>query len=90
MNLENDESFCEVVIRFEIDGHMVEHKTAYKYIPSSGLAGKGFVFGGLIVEACEILKPHLCPGEWNDLRLSLTQLDNDDDAATATADAQIE
>ena len=84
MNLENGESFFEVVIRFEIDGHMVEHKSAYKYTPQPGLAEKGFVFGNLVVEACESLKSHLCQDEWDGFRLSLTQLDDDEDAAATT------
>ena len=67
-------AFCEMAIRFEIDGHQVEHKTSFSHVPRAGIADKGFIFGNLACEICQALKDHLPPNEWESFLLSLTQL----------------
>jgi hypothetical protein len=74
-NIESGEkAFCEVSIRFEIDGRIVKYKTSEKYVQRPGLADKGWCFGSLILGLARTLEEYLPPDEWNSLCLSLAEL----------------
>jgi len=65
---------CKFSVEFEIDGRKVSMSESYEYMPHTGLADKGFVFGGLMASVARQLFDHLNTDEWESFLLAICDL----------------